>query len=151
VSGNDLSDAELLSKISEYPSKWIVWTGGEPTLQLKDESVKYFSLAGYRQAIETNGNNKVPSGIDWIVVSPKVAEHVLKRNFPHGCDELRYAWHSGKESVPEPSITAKHYYISPVCDGDNVSKQNLQHCIKLCLKNPKWKLSLQQHKLLGIL
>jgi 7-carboxy-7-deazaguanine synthase len=151
VSGSNLSDAELLSKISQYPSKWIVWTGGEPTLQLKDESVKYFSLAGYSQAIETNGNNKVPSGIDWVVVSPKVADHVLKRNFPNGCDELRYAWHSGKEFVPEPSIKAKHYYISPICDGNEFSKQNLQHCIKLCLKNPKWKLSLQQHKLWGIL
>jgi len=113
-SAAEFSNEQVLSKIKGFQSNWIVWTGGEPTLQIDEKIVRYFSDAGYKQAIETNGNNPVPSGIDFVVVSPKVAEHVLKRNFPNGCDELRYAWHSGKEFVPNPSITAKHYYLSPI-------------------------------------
>jgi 7-carboxy-7-deazaguanine synthase len=150
-SGAEFSKEQVLSKIKGFQSNWIVWTGGEPTLQIDEEIVRYFSDAGYKQAIETNGNNSVPNGIDWVVVSPKVADHILKRNFPNGCDELRYAWHSGKEFVPNPSITAKHYYLSPICSGDKVVKKNLDHCIRLCLENPIWKLSVQQHKIWNIL
>ena len=145
---------ELLAHINSaemMQCKWIVWTGGEPMLQLTEEVISFFHAFGYSQAIESNGNHKIPRSLDWIVVSPKVAEHVLKRNFPEGVDELRYVRHSGHMSAPEPAITAKDYYISPIFDGNTPNPENVKHCMKLILANPKWKLSLQLHKILKVL
>ena len=112
-------------------------------LDLSNE--KFFKENGFYQAIETSGLNPVPSGIDFICVSPKVAEHVILKNFPSGVNELRYVRHKG-QSIPQPSIKANHYWISPHSDGFNINSENLKHCIELCLNNPNWKLSLQNHK-----
>ena len=154
-SGSEMSLEEIAAAIHDakqgQPCNWIVWTGGEPTLQLTPEAVKFFKERGWKQAIETNGNHHAPAGLDWVACSPKVAEHVLAKHFPDGVDELRYVRHSGQPGIPEPKITAKHYYLSPRFDGDRVNPDNLQHCIKLCLKNPKWHLSVQSHKLTRIL
>lgn len=150
-SGAAMDDDTLLERVRQYPGQWITWTGGEPTLQLTEKTVARFREEGYQQSIETNGNHPVPFNLDWVVVSPKVAEHVLKRNFPGGVDEIRYAWHSGKQGIPEPSIRATHHYLSPIFDGNTPNQQNLHHCINLCLQNPVWSLSLQTHKLTNIL
>jgi organic radical activating enzyme len=145
-----------LSEIHEWlvmnadPCKEITWTGGEPTDQLTDEIVAHFKALGYFQAIETSGLNEVPTGIDFICVSPKVAEHVIKKNFPNGVDELRYVRHKG-QAIPEPSITAKHYWISPHSDGFNINAENLKHCVDLCLQSGKWKMSIQNHKVWNVL
>jgi organic radical activating enzyme len=130
--------------------KEITWTGGEPTDQLNKEIVSYFKNKGYFQAIETSGLNPVPDGIDFICVSPKVAEHVIKKNFPNGVNELRYVRHKGQE-IPSPSIQAEHYWLSPHSDGFTINSDNLKHCIELCIQNGKWKLSLQNHKIWNIL
>lgn len=148
---------------------WVVWTGGEPLDQLTSEIVYEFSKLGYKQAIETSGvkalDPEIAKFLDWIVVSPKVAEHVLVKNFPElksGDDwtndghylnvhELRYVRHSGQPGIPEPALKAKYYYLSPHSDGAEINQENLKHCIKLCLENPQWRLSVQQHKLFGIL
>lgn len=130
--------------------KEITWTGGEPTDQLNEEIVSYFKDKGYFQAIETSGLNPVPDGIDFICVSPKVAEHVIKKNFPNGVNELRYVRHKGQE-IPSPSIKAEHYWLSPHSDGFTINSENLKHCIELCIQNGKWKLSLQNHKIWNIL
>jgi organic radical activating enzyme len=149
-SGKQYSCDELYQIIKQYPSKEITWTGGEPTDQLTDEIISYFSQKGYFQAIETSGLNPVPKGLDFVCISPKVAEHIVKKNFPKGCDELRYVRHKGQE-IPQPSITAKHYWISPHSDGFTINPENLKHCIQLCLQSPQWKLSVQNHKLWNIL
>jgi len=151
-SGKEYQVEELLQWIKENANgcKEITWTGGEPTDQLTEDIVKYFKEKGYYQAIETSGLNPVPIGIDFICVSPKVAEHVISKNFPQGVTELRYVRHKG-QSVPEPSINALHYWISPHSDGFNINGENLKHCIQLCIDNPKWKLSLQNHKIWSIL
>ena len=151
ASGKDLTTDELLARVKQYPAKWITWTGGEPMLQLNEDVVSAFRNAGYLQSIETNGGHSVPFDLDWLVVSPKVAEHVVKRNFPNGVDELRYAWHAGKVSVPQPCVDATHKFLSPVCDGNYINAVNLKHCIELCKSNPDWKLSVQQHKIWNIL
>ena len=150
-SGKELSNDELLVKIQKYPCGWIVWTGGEPTLQLTEKIVEYFRDKGYLQAIETNGNNRAPKGLDWVCVSPKVAEHVVSKNFPDGVDELRYVRHANQLAVPEPKVDSKHFYLSPRFDGDSMNQENLKQCVDLVLKNPKWKLSLQSHKLINVL
>lgn len=151
-SGREFSLAEIDVWIvnNAKQCKEITWTGGEPTDQLTDEIVSYFKKLGYYQAIETSGLNPAPNGLDFICVSPKVAEHIVKKNFPNGVDELRYVRHKG-QSVPEPLIEASHYWLSPHSDGFNINSENLKHCIELCLNNGKWKLSLQNHKIWNIL
>jgi len=128
----------------------ITWTGGEPADQLTDEIITFFKNAGFYQAIETSGLKPVPAGLDFVCVSPKVAEHVVKKNFPNGVNELRYVRHSG-QAIPAPAISAEHYYISPHSDGWDINTENLNYCIALCKSNPKWKLSVQQHKTWNIL
>ena len=160
-SGKEMELPELLSEIQAQvmkqtgkatsPGMWIVWTGGEPCLQLTKEIVQYFNDRGFLQAMETNGNHRPPDGLAWVACSPKVAEHVLEKNFPNGVDELRYVRHSGQPGVPCPKIQAKHYYLSPMFRGNQIDTDNLRHCVKLCLENPNWNLSLQTHKLLKIL
>ena len=171
---------ELLEQLKQYPCNWIVWTGGEPLLQLDFKAAEFFNKAGYCQSVETNGSVKMFNPIsrsdmtdsgDWISVidlisiSPKVAEHVIKQNFEHiGFDllpsslkiELRYARHKGHSALPDPPIAAHHHYISPIFDGDNPNAENIAHCIKLIMEGDYnspyyWALSLQAHKFVGLL
>ena len=69
--GEDLSCEQILLQIRKFPCQWIIWTGGEPTLQLTDECLFFFKQAGYRQAIERNGSNPLSSLLDYTVISPK--------------------------------------------------------------------------------
>jgi 7-carboxy-7-deazaguanine synthase len=151
-SGKEMTLEEIVKwlKINASQCKEITWTGGEPTDQLTDEIVAYFNALEYYQAIETSGLNTVPNGIDFICVSPKVAEHIIAKNFPNGVTELRYVRHKG-QAIPQPSIKAEHYWISPHSDGFNINSENLKHCINLCIENGTWKLSLQNHKIWNIL
>lgn len=151
-SGSEKSLDELLIWMDKNANgcKEITWTGGEPLDQLTEEIINFFKLNGYYQAVETSGLHKSPDGIDFICVSPKVAEHIIKKNFPSGVNELRYVRHKGQE-IPNPSIKALNYWISPHSDGFTINGDNLKHCIDLCLKNPEWKLSIQQHKIWNIL
>lgn len=130
---------------------WIVWTGGEPTEQLTAEHVAAFKALNWRQAIETNGTNPAPSGLDWVVCSPKVADHVWQKNFKDGLDELRYVRHAGQPAVPVVAVPVKRKFLSPLFDGNRPNMENVRHCAKLCLENPEWSLSLQLHKLINIL
>lgn len=145
-----LEEIENWIKVNGNQCNEITWTGGEPTDQLTDEIIKYFKDKGFYQAIETSGLNPTPIGLDFICISPKVAEHIIKKNFPNEVNELRYVRHKG-QFIPQPQITAKHYWISPHSDGFTINSENLKHCIELCKQNPKWKLSIQQHKLWNIL
>lgn len=150
-SGGEFSPAKIVEMISGFPGKWIVWTGGEPSLQLRDDHIAFFKAQGYSQAIETNGNNRVPAGLDWVVCSPKVAEHIVAKNFPEGVDELRYVRHKNQIAAPEPKVKARVKYISPMFDGDQINEGNLRKCVEIVLANPEWRLSLQTHKLIRVL
>jgi 7-carboxy-7-deazaguanine synthase len=131
--------------------KEITWTGGEPLDQLTDQIIAYFHELDYYQALETSGLKRPPDGLDFICVSPKVAEHVVAKNFTGiSISELRYVRHAGQQ-IPQPQVKADNYWISPHSDGFNINQSNLQHCIELCKLNPQWKLSVQQHKLWNIL
>lgn len=146
--GTDLSREDVLMLMHNMaPScDWIVWTGGEPTDQLTGEDVAWFSERGYHQAIETSGIRPVPPGLDWVTISPKVAEHVLAKHFPQGVTELKYVRHAG-QAIPLPQVAATYYFLSPHSDGVTINVDNMKACIALCLENPPWRLSLQQHKL----
>lgn len=153
VSGATITVDDLLFLAKQFPGRWIVWTGGEPLDQLTAEVVNRFREEGFLQAVETSGLHPIPEGcrFDFVSVSPKVAEHVVRKNFADGeIDELRYVRHSGQE-IPQPSVKAKHLFLSPHFDGINPNADNLGHCVRLVQANPQWRLSVQLHKLLRIL
>lgn len=151
-SGKEMSENELFSWIlaNGQGCKEITWTGGEPLDQLTPEITAFFKEKGFYQAIETSGLKPLISGLDFVCVSPKVAEHVVLKNFPDGVTELRYVRHAGQD-IPQPQVKAQYYWISPHSDGFTINIDNLKHCINLCLKNPQWRLSMQQHKLWNVL
>jgi 7-carboxy-7-deazaguanine synthase len=126
--------------------KDITWTGGEPLDQLTDTITEVFKNLGFHQSIETSGLRPLVNNMDYITVSPKVAEHILEKNITQKVNELRYVRHKG-QTIPNPSIKADRYYLSPHSDGLTVNMDNVKHCINLCLDNPQWKLSVQYHKL----
>lgn len=131
--------------------KEITWTGGEPCDQLTDEIVQYWQNLGFYQAIETSGLKRPPEGIDFICISPKVAEHVMVKTMQGlRISELRYVRHKG-QSIPQPQLKADNYWLSPHSDGFTINHENLKHCIELCKQNPQWKLSIQQHKVWNVL
>lgn len=152
--GEPLTLEEIYEKIKNYKSKWIVWTGGEPSLQLTSEIVNYFKAYGYKQAIETNGTNPVPSNLDYIVCSPKVSVHILKQNFPDGLDEIRIPVQINQPIPPIDLLPpAKHYYLSPVFLGKEKERfniNNLNYCINYIMEHPEWKISIQQHKIWNV-
>lgn len=156
--GDIMSLMEIYQEIEKYKCKWIVWTGGEPTLQLNEKAIEFFKIRGYKQAIETNGTNPVPHGIDYITCSPKreVPLKLLFSNFPFGVHEFRYP--VDKDSLP-PDISflpiAENYYISPLFLGDEkirgeLDMDNVELCVNFVKENPDWKFSLQIHKIIAI-
>ncbi len=123
--------------------KSIIWTGGEPSLQLTIELLQ--ALPEFYHAVETNGTKELPTQVDWISCSPKTAEHTLRCGT---VDELRYVINAGM-ALPKPKLKATHYFVSAAFEPDEtITKDSFEHAVKLCKENPKWKLSLQTHKLL---
>lgn len=145
-----MSAAEIVEKIKPYPCKWIVWTGGEPTLQLTEEIIAYFKQKGYKQAIETNGTRHLPAGLDYIACSPKQNFEKIKSIIP-AVDELRFPIKQG-DLLPDISLLpqAKHYFISPIFCNNQIVPDNVAYCVELIKQSPRWKLSLQIHKLIDI-
>ncbi|NDW18863.1 7-carboxy-7-deazaguanine synthase QueE [Dysgonomonas sp. 216] len=148
--GEEMTIEQIFSKISSFPCKWIIWTGGEPTLQLTDEYLSVFRQAGYKQAIETNGTKKTPYLIDYITCSPKLNYNNLKKLNPK-VNEIRIPVKNGDflpdiDSLPK----ADKYFVSPVFDGSKPNKENINYCVELVKQNPQWSLSLQMHKLIDI-
>ena len=144
ISSTSLTADQIIEQLKQIGGacRWIVLTGGEPTQQLDDQLIATLKIAGYKLAIETNGTNLVPVGIDWITVSPKIAEHAIKQRT---ATEVKYVRGYG-QGVPRTVVKADYYLISPAFDGSSLDPQTLAWCIKLCKENPTWRLSVQQHK-----
>ncbi len=148
--GEEISTDKILKQIESFPCKWIIWTGGEPTLQLTNEIVSFFKQKGYKQAIETNGTKPLPKGLDYIACSPKQNFEKIISIIPE-VDELRFPI---KKDDPLPDLStlpkAKHYFLSPIFDNQKLIPKNVNYCVEQIKKNPQWKLSLQMHKLIDI-
>jgi 7-carboxy-7-deazaguanine synthase len=124
---------------------YVVCTGGEPLLQLDGAAVNAFHARGFEVAVETNGTQFPPAGVDWICVSPKAgaplkltAGHELKLVFPQ------------PDAMPErfEHLDFQRFYLQPMDGPDR--ERNTQLALRHCLDHPQWRLSLQTHKLLGI-
>jgi len=142
---------ELVATVVSYSPKdnglktFVVCTGGEPLLQLDQALVDAFHAANCEIAIETNGSLRPPQRIDWICVSPK-AGSLLK--LIEG-DELKLVFpQQGLFPADFEGLAFRHFYIQPM-DGAE-AKRNTRLALEYCLQHPKWKLSLQTHKFLGI-
>jgi 7-carboxy-7-deazaguanine synthase len=151
--GTEMTLEEILAEVQKYTTKMIIWTGGEPTLQLTAEILNEFK--DYYQAIETNGTNPVPYGIDYVSCSPKVATSTLNRNFD-SVDEFRFPVVAGDKlpSIDELPL-ANNYFLSPIFVGEEkkrleINKKNLDYCLELIQQDPRWRLSVQLHKLLNV-
>lgn len=143
---------EILERIRPYPCQWIVWTGGEPTLQLTDDILLFFKAKGYKQAIESNGHNQLSGLLDYTVVSPKGDDVAYAQVKNPSVNEIRLPV-SAKENIPpiESLPAAQHYFLSPVFTEDKeTTERNIHYCVSYIMNHPEWRLSLQIHKLIGI-
>lgn len=124
---------------------YVVFTGGEPLLQLDAALIDAMHAAGFEIAVETNGTLAAPAGIDWICVSPK-SNNALVQTTGH---ELKLVYPQF-DALPErfASLQFTHFYLQPM---DNVlQNDNTRAAIDYCQNHPQWQLSLQTHKLTGI-
>jgi len=138
-----ISDIWSAPKTSSKP--FVVFTGGEPLLQLNVMLLESLHEYGFEIAVETNGTQNVPKGLDWVCVSPKANTELLVRSG----DELKLVFPQSENSPEQyKDLDFKHFFLQPL-DGDK-RDFNTRLAVAYCLKNPKWRLSLQTHKALGI-
>ena len=137
---------------SHWPSDadgrpYVVCTGGEPLLQLDETLVEELHGAGFEVGVETNGTIEAPAGIDWLCVSPKAAAPVVQRSG----QELKLVFPQDEpEAQPEvfEGLDFDHFFLQPL-DGPDL-EENTRRAVRYCLEHPRWKLSVQTHKVLGI-
>ena len=125
--------------------RFVVCTGGEPLLQLDESLTAALHASGFEIAIETNGTLLPPPGIDWVCVSPKAGVELALR----WGDELKLVF--PQEDLPPESLedlNFRHWFLQPM-DGPDRAR-NTQLAVRYCLAHPRWRLSLQTHKLVGI-
>ncbi|MEZ0496516.1 7-carboxy-7-deazaguanine synthase [Sphingomonas sp. IW22] len=126
-------------------NRLVVLTGGEPMLQVDDALVDALHQAGFTIAIESNGTLAVHRGIDWVCISPKAGSEVVQR----AGDELKLVWpQAGSDVDAMEQWDFRHFLVQPLDDA--AGRANWEAAIALAMDRPRWRLSLQTHKLLGL-
>lgn len=145
TSADALADAIDRTWAGVAGRKYVVVTGGEPLLQLDSDLVAAIKANGFEIAVETNGTLAAPLGIDWICVSPKAGAELVQRSG----QELKLVFPQ-LENTPEAfqDLEFQHLFLQPM-DGPDRDR-NTQLAVAYCLGNPRWRVSLQTHKLMGI-
>ena len=151
VLGGKFADASALARLinAQWPEKqkhkYVVFTGGEPLLQIDTALIAAMHDQGFEIAIETNGTLSVPAGVDWICVSPKMgADLVVTRG-----NELKVVIPQDGQSLQDYAALDFDYFFLQPMDGPALGI-NTQLAIATCKNQPQWRLSLQTHKLLQI-
>jgi 7-carboxy-7-deazaguanine synthase (Cx14CxxC type) len=140
----ELATAVAAKWPSDAGKRFVVCTGGEPLLQMDAALIHALHQQNFIIAIETNGTIAVPEGIDWVCVSPKSgAELVVTCG-----DEFKVVYPQATDPRTYENLNFEHFFIQPM-DGAN-AKESLAASIRFCAENPRWRLSLQTHKLIGI-
>jgi 7-carboxy-7-deazaguanine synthase len=148
--GGKLETAEALARAAAafWPgggAPYVVCTGGEPLLQLDTRLIAALHAQGFEVAVETNGTTAAPAEIDWICVSPKAGAELVQRSG----DELKLVYpQTGAEPEHYEDLDFRHFFLQPM-DGPR-RDANTRATIAYCLAHPRWRLSLQTHKLLGM-
>lgn len=123
----------------------VVCTGGEPLLQLDERAIEAFHAQEFEVAVETNGTQPAPAGLDWICVSPKAGSQLVLTNGT----ELKLVFpQPGAMPTQFEALDFKHFFLQPM-DG-LAQKRNTRLAIEYCLAHPQWRLSVQTHKVVGI-
>ena len=149
--GGKYPDAAALADVvagvwgTRSEDRYVVLTGGEPMLQVDEALITAFHGRGFTIAIETNGTFAVPRSIDWICVSPKAGSDLVQTSG----DELKLVWpQAGSDVERFAALDFAHHLIQPLDDAN--AKDNVRACIDLVMADPRWRLSIQTHKKLGL-
>jgi 7-carboxy-7-deazaguanine synthase (Cx14CxxC type) len=149
--GGRFGDADALadaaSALWDFPGEpgFIVITGGEPLLQVDASLIAALKTRGFEIAIETNGTIAAPEGIDWICVSPKAGTEIIQRSG----NELKLVWpQPGMDTDELEGWAFDHFLVQPM-DGPSIGAAR-EDAIAFVLRHPRWRLSTQTHKLLGL-
>lgn len=147
--GGKYPDAQALvtAVLARWPAAgrpFVVFTGGEPTLQLDAALVDVFKQVGCELAVETNGTRPVVNGVDWICVSPKAGAPLRQRRG----NELKIAWPQLLDLDELEQLPFTHRYLQPIDGPDR--NDNVRETVRACRAHPAWRMSIQTHKLLGI-
>lgn len=123
----------------------VVITGGEPMLQLDEALIEALHARGFRVAVESNGTLEATAGIDWLTISPKAGTEVVQRRG----DELKLVWpQAGIEPAMLEGWDFRHFLVQPMDCADKQAAMDA--AIALAMERPKWRLSLQTHKVVGL-
>ena len=152
LGGKYAQASELAAQIAaQWPGidtahRLVVFTGGEPLLQLDTALVDALHACGFRIAVESNGTLAAPAGIDWLCISPKAGAPWVQQQG----QELKLVWPQPGFDLATMATSGQFAtrFLQPMDGPDQMA--NLQTCIEACLANPVWRLSLQTHKISGI-
>jgi 7-carboxy-7-deazaguanine synthase len=134
-----------LFPLKEEVRPYVICTGGEPLLQLDELLLKELHDHGFEIAIETNGTVLPPPGIDWICVSPKAGSELVLESG----NELKLLFpQKGLQPEGLIGLDFQYFFMQPI-DGPRL-KENMALAVKYCMEHPKWRLSIQMHKVIGI-
>jgi 7-carboxy-7-deazaguanine synthase (Cx14CxxC type) len=149
--GGKFADAGMLAEAvaaawgAGRERRFVVLTGGEPMLQVDDAIVDALHAGGFEIAIESNGTLPAHSGLDWVCISPKAGSEVVQRTG----DELKLVWpQPGSDVDAMEGWAFSHFLVQPMDDVRGA--ENIAAAVDFTLARPKWRLSLQTHKLLGL-
>ena len=145
ATAGDLATAIARTWGDTFVRRYVVFTGGEPLLQLDAALLDAVRAEGFAIAIETNGTLKVPDGIDWVCVSPKAGNELVQWTG----QELKLVYPQ-EDAPPEifEELAFEHFFLQPMDGPDR--KRNTDLAIDYCLRHPLWRVSLQTHKLMEI-
>lgn len=151
LGGGKFADADSLAGAvvghwgADSERRFVVLTGGEPMLQIDDALVDALHAHGFRIAIESNGTLPAHPGIDWVCISPKAGSMVVQRSG----DELKLVWpQPGTDVAAIEAWDFAHFLVQPMDDVNGAA--NTEAAVALAMERPRWRLSLQTHKLLGL-
>ncbi|MDR0961291.1 MAG: 7-carboxy-7-deazaguanine synthase QueE [Mediterranea sp.] len=134
-----MTDEEILQTVEQYPTRTVVLTGGEPSLQIDEALISLLHGGNRYICIETNGTRPLPAGIDWVTCSPKEEAPVVLRRI----DEIKVVYQA-QDLTPYEQLPATHYFLQPC------SCRNTDEVVNYALQHPQWRVSLQTHKLINI-
>ena len=125
--------------------KYVVCTGGEPLLQVDEKLIAELHQRGFEVAVETNGTRPAPKSLDWICVSPKAGAPLVQTTG----NELKLVYPQDN-APPEKfeQLAFRHFFLQPMDGADTAA--NTERAIEYCLRHPRWRLSIQTHKLVGL-
>jgi 7-carboxy-7-deazaguanine synthase len=149
--GGKFADAQALAALiaAQWPEgqghRYVVLTGGEPLLQVDEALTQALHAEGFEIAVETNGSLPAPAGIDWICVSPKAGAPLVQRSG----HELKLVYpQPGLDPAELQALDFEHFLLQPMDNPEQ--RANTHACIAYCQAQPRWRLSVQTHKVLDI-